>query len=242
MEVALVTGTSSGIGLAIAHRLVESGFNVYGYTRDKSKISYNHNRFHPIECDITDTQLLLETTKTLIQKTGSLKVLVNNAGIGIFGPHATMAPKRIEQMVKTNLIAPMILTRATLKYLEESQGYVINIASTAALNPGPFGSAYSATKAGLHQFGQSLFSEVRKRGLRVVTLYPDMTQTPFYDSADFKPGEEPDEYITPECIADAVAQALDQRPGTVITQIAIKPQRTRVIYKGTTRGLGNKRD
>ena len=94
-------------------------------------------------------------------------------------------------MVRTNLIAPMVLTRATLRHLEASRGYVVNIASTAALNPGPFGAAYGATKAGLHQFGQALFSEVRKSGVRVVTLYPDMTRTPFYDHADFEPGEDP---------------------------------------------------
>ena len=103
MEVALVTGTSSGIGLAIAQRLVESGFNVYGYTRDKSKISYNHNRFHPIECDITDTQLLLETTKTLIQKTGSLKVLVNNAGIARNTPAEQISDKEWLEVMDINI-------------------------------------------------------------------------------------------------------------------------------------------
>ncbi|MCY4544525.1 MAG: SDR family NAD(P)-dependent oxidoreductase [Gemmatimonadetes bacterium] len=232
MDVALVTGASSGIGLAIAARLVESDYDVYGYARDHGKTSFRHARFKPVECDVTDTRMLLERTGELLKETGGLKVLVNNAGVGFFGPHATMAPGRIERMVRTNLIAPMVLTRAALRHLEASRGYVVNIASTAALNPGPFGAAYGATKAGLHQFGQALFSEVRKSGVRVVTLYPDMTRTPFYDGADFEPGEEPGAHITPECVAGAVAQAVDQREGTVITQIVIRPQRTQVVRKG----------
>lgn len=232
MDVALVTGASSGIGLAIAARLAEMGYEVYGYARDHGKSTYRHARFKPVDCDVTDTPALLERTGELLEETGGLKVLVNNAGVGYFGPHAAMAPERIERMVRTNLVAPMVLTRAVLRHLEASKGYVVNIASTAALNPGPFGAAYGATKAGLHQFGQALFSEVRKSGVRVVTLYPDMTRTPFYDGADFEPGGEPDAHITPECVADAVAQAVDQREGTVITQIVIRPQRTQVVRKG----------
>ena len=235
MDVALVTGASSGIGLAIAARLVDMGYDVYGYARDYGKTAFRHARFKAVECDVTDTRVLLDRTDELLRTTGGLKILVNNAGVGFFGPHAAMAPDRIERMVRTNLIAPMVLTRATLRPLEESRGYVVNIASTAALNPGPFGAAYGATKAGLHQFGQSLFSEVRKSGVRVVTLYPDMTRTPFYDHADFDPGEAPGTHITPECVAGAVAQAVDQREGTVITQIVLRPQRTHVARKGPPR-------
>ena len=235
MDVALVTGASSGIGLAVARRLVELDYIVHGYARDHGKAAFRHHRYHPVDCDVADTRALLERTETLLKETGGLKILVNNAGVGFFGPHATMAPDRIERMVRTNLVAPMILTRATLRHLEKSRGFVVNVASTAALNPGPFGAAYGATKAGLHQFGQALFSEVRKSGVRVVTLYPDMTRTPFYVHADFEPGEAPDAHIAPECVADAVAQAVDQREGTVITQIVIKPQRTQVVHKGSPR-------
>ena len=231
MDVALVTGASSGIGRAIAVRLVELGYNVYGYARDHGRTAYRHARYKPVECDVSDTQALMECTEGLLEETGGLKVLVNNAGIGFFGPHATMAPERIERMVRTNLIAPMVLTRAALRHLEISRGYVVNIASTSALNAGPFGAAYGATKAGLHQFGQALFSEVRKSGVRVVTLYPDMTRTPFYDGADFEPGGETGAHITPDCVAGAVAQAVNQREGTVVTQIVIRPQRTQVVRK-----------
>jgi short-subunit dehydrogenase len=134
-------------------------------------------------------------------------------------------------MVRTNLLAPMALTQATLRALKASRGFVINIASTAALHPGRFGCAYAATKAGLSQFGLSLFDEVRKSGVRVVTIYPDMTRTGFYDRADFEPGDDPECHITPECVADAVAQAMRQPEGAVVTQMVIRPQRVQVNRK-----------
>ena len=134
-------------------------------------------------------------------------------------------------MVNTNLLAPMVLIQVTLRHLKKSEGFIINMASAAALEPGRFGGAYGATKAGLHQFGQSLFAEVRKSGVRVVTLYPDMTMTPFYDETDFAPHKDHTCHIAPECVADAVAQAINQREGTVITQIVLKPQRIGVERK-----------
>ena len=72
----------------------------------------------------------------------------------------------------------------------------------------------------------------------MVTVYPDMTQTPFYNELDFAPGEEHDTHITPKCVADAVIQAADQRDGTVITQIVIKPQRIKVLHKRPPKGSG----
>jgi short-subunit dehydrogenase len=184
-----------------------------------------------VGCDVTDTAVLVERAKAVLQEAGGLDVLVNNAGVGFFGPHETVSPDRLERMVRTNLLAPMVLTHAVLRHLKQSRGWIINIASTAALHPGRFGCAYAATKAGLHQFGLSLFDEVRKSGVRVVTIYPDMTRTSFYDRADFAPHDEPDCYITPACVAEAVAQALSQREGTVVTQLVIRPQRVQVDRK-----------
>lgn len=231
MDIALVTGASSGIGLKVVDRLIEMNYTVYGMARDFSKTDFSHAHFHPIICDVTDTALLVEKTKALLKEAGRLDVLINNAGVGFFGPHETIAPEKIERMVKTNLVAPMVLTQVALRHLKASQGFIINMASTAALEPGRFGGAYGATKAGLHQFGQSLFAEVRKSGVRVVTIYPDMTMTPFYDDIDFAPEDAPGCHITPDSVAEAVTQALNQAEGTVITQIVLKPQRVGIKKK-----------
>ncbi|MBT5873865.1 MAG: SDR family oxidoreductase [Candidatus Latescibacteria bacterium] len=228
MDVAIVSGASSGIGLSVSRKLVEMGYEVYGLARDFGRTSYEDDAFHKVVCDITESVQLEDKVSKLLREAGSLKVLVNNAGVGHFGPHETLSVTQLEQMVRTNLLGPMMLTRLSLRHLRESCGFVIDISSTGALQPGRLGCAYTATKAGLHQFGLSLFEEVRKSGIKVVTIYPDMTQTDFYKSAGFRPHDDPDCHLTPECVADAVQQALSQREGTVVTQIVLKPQRFQI--------------
>ncbi len=231
MAVAIVTGASSGIGLAISHRLVAMGFEVRGISRREEIPELVHRGFTPEPCDLTDLNALETTVERILRETDSLDLLVNCAGVGYFGPLETLRVHHLEAMVRTNLLAPIVMTRLTLRLLREARGTVINIASTAAVTPHRFGAAYGATKAGLLQFGEGLFQEVRKSGVRVVTLLPDMTRTPFYDHTDFEPDADPECHLTPECVADAVAQVLALRPGTVVTQMTIQPLRVGVRRK-----------
>ena len=231
MDVALVSGASSGIGLSVVRKLVDMEYIVYGLARDFTKTAFQHDRFIQTACDVTDSAGLEREVTAIMKQMGSLHVLVNNAGVGYFGPHETLSTGQLAQMVQTNLLAPLLLTRLTLRHLRESNGFVIDIASTAGLESGRFGCAYTATKAGLHQFGLSLFDEVRKSGIKVVTIYPDMAKTMFYDKSNFQPHDDSECYITPECVANAVQQALTTREGTVATQIVLRPQRIQIDRK-----------
>lgn len=231
MDIALVSGASSGIGLSVVRKLVDMEYIVYGLARDFTKTAFQHDRFIQTTCDVTDSAGLEREVTAIVKQTGNLHVLINNAGVGYFGPHETLSTGQLEQMVRTNLLAPLMLTRLALRHLRESHGFVIDIASTAALEPGRFGCAYTATKAGLHQFGLSLFDEVRKSGIKVVTIYPDMAKTMFYDNSNFQPHDNPECYITPECVADAVQQVLTMREGTVATQVVLRPQRVQIDRK-----------
>ena len=74
-------------------------------------------------------------------------------------------------------------------------------------------------------FSKGLFDEVRKTGVKVISILPDITKTPFYDELNFREGEEEESYILPECVADAVENILSQREGTVITEIILQPQK-----------------
>jgi short-subunit dehydrogenase len=231
MAVAIVTGASSGIGRAIAKRLLERGLTVYGMARRFDDDAPLHRRFTPILCDLRDTDALVDRTREALETEGRLSLLVNNAGVGYFGPHETLPTAHLKEMVQTNLLAPLVLTRETLRYLRADKGTIINIASTAAVTPHRLGGAYAATKAGLLQFARCLFEEVRKSGVKVVSLVPDMTKTAFHERAKFEPSRDAACHLTPECVAAAVGFVLDQRPGTVITEVVLKPERLKVSPK-----------
>jgi short-subunit dehydrogenase len=151
--------------------------------------------------------------------------------VGYFGPHEEINTRKLHDIIATNLEAPIILTHLLLRTLKESQGFIINISSITAKMISPIGAAYSASKAGLSHFSESLFEETRKKGVKVVTIHPDMTKTNFYNNANFKEGEVEESFITGQCVADAVKMILNQREGTVLTDITIRPQKHMITKK-----------
>jgi short-subunit dehydrogenase len=228
-QAAIVTGASSGIGLAISRMLCEKGYQVFGFGRNFAG-DFRHERFHPVVCDITDTEKACEQIKA-VKKQYPVQILVNNAGVGYYGLHEELDAKKIRTMVRTNLEAPMIFSNALLRTLKENQGWIINISSVTAEETNPHGCAYGATKAGLFSFSKSLFAEARKSGVKVVTIMPDMTATNLYRNADFREDDDPAAHLIPEEIADAVAFVLEQRDGAVITELTVRPQLHRIMRK-----------
>lgn len=236
-EAAIVTGASSGIGLAISKVLCGLGYEVFGIGRNFEGVfeplsveSDFQDSFHPIVCDLLDTEKLCDTVKKLAEQ-NHIKVLINNAGIAYYGLHEELNAKKIRQMVRTDLEAPMILTCQLLRDLKKNRGYVINISSVTAASSNPHGCAYGAVKAGLSSFSRSLFDEARKYGVKVATISPDMTRTNLYRNADFREGEEDGSYLLPEEVADAVKYILSQREGLVVSDITLKPQLHRIRRK-----------
>jgi short-subunit dehydrogenase len=230
MKAAIVTGASSGIGLQISRSLLKCGYKVYGFGRDFSKTGLMEEHFYPITCDLMNIPDLCEKVKDIASKE-ELSVLVNNAGVGYFGPHEELNPKKLQEMVVTNLEVPMLLSQLLLRNIKNNAGFIINISSVTANKSNTHGCAYGATKAGLSSFSHSLFDEVRKYGVKVVTIHPDMTKTDFYRNADFCEGDMKDTYITPEEVAKAIEFILQQRDGIVISDITIQPQKHQIQRK-----------
>lgn len=228
-KAAIVTGASSGIGLEISKTLCGQGYEVYGFGRNFEGTNRCAS-FHPMICDILDTKKLCESVRQ-IAKQNSVHILVNNAGVGYYGLHEELNPKKIQELVRTNLEAPMILTQQLLRDLKKNAGYIINISSVTANESNPHGCAYGATKAGLASFSRSLFEEARKYGIRVATIFPDMTQTNLYRNADFCQGDEAESYLLPQEVAQAVEFILNQRDGLVVSDITLKPQVHRIKRK-----------
>ena len=236
MKNCIVTGASSGIGRECALMLLKNRFRVFGISRDFSKCDIEHQGFIPCPCDLTDTKALRDVIAGIRKQTmQSLDLLLNCAGAGYFAPHEELKPGAICDMVALNLQAPILLTSLLLRDIKKSRGFIINIASITAQHIAPRGCAYGATKAGLLHFSRSLFEETRRAGVKVACLMPDLTRTPFFDNLDFGPDDNVQAFIEPQCIARAVEEIITQRPGTVITELVIRPQKLIIKKKAASK-------
>ena len=224
LKTAIVTGASSGIGLAISKMLAEEGYKVYGI-----------GRIFPEGCDFFEQRISLDLRDTdiLLKKISTIKkvdILVNAAGSAFYGLAEFNTPAQIQEMCRVDLEAPMILTSALLPRLKDSKGMVINIASVTSTRINTHGAAYGALKAGLRSFGRSLYEEVRKTGVRVVTVCPDLTAgTKLYRNADFKPSEEDGCFLLPEDTAECVRSVINMREGAAVTEVEVRPQFNRIV-------------
>lgn len=227
MATAIVTGSSSGIGKAIALMLLEEGYRVIGISRTKGEIE--HPSFHTIACDLRSASTLEGVKTELLDE--DLTLLVNAAGFGRFEPHEELSPAIITDMIALNLTAPILLSNICLRRLKENQGTIINITSIEATRHSKFSALYTATKAGLRAFGHTLFEEVRSSGVGVVTINPDMTDTPFFDDLRFGVGEGDDTKLFASDISETIRNLLAMREGLSVTELTIRPQRFAIAKK-----------
>ena len=220
MKTAVVTGASSGIGKAICERLLALKYEVIGISRSISHEHFNSSAFRAIQADLSNERETLKICESL--KKENPFILINAAGFGRFEPHEELSPTTITDMTFLNLTAPMLLTNATLKDLKKNSGYLININSIEAIRASKFAGVYSATKAGLKAFSDSLFEETRKSGLSITNINPDMTESGFYDDLRFETSSKEDEKLLATDIADAVEHILSMRKGAVISDYTIR--------------------
>ncbi|MEA3228258.1 MAG: SDR family NAD(P)-dependent oxidoreductase [Campylobacterota bacterium] len=220
MKIAVITGASSGIGKAIALRLLALNYKVIGISRTIDNTIITDKNFIPIQTDLSNTKGV-DFTRRELQKY-SISILINSAGMGRFAPHEEFNSKTITEMTFLNLTAPMLLTNLLLRNLKKNSGYLININSIEALRASKFSAVYSATKTGLRAFSDSLFEETRKSELSITNINPDMTQTNFYDKLHFETSKNDDEKLFAEDIADVVEHILQMRKGAVISDYTIR--------------------
>ena len=211
MKNAIVTGYSSGIGKAISIKLEDYGYNIIKLNSRLEDISS------------------LEKEIKLILKSSDIDLLVNCAGVGIFQPHEEISISKIKELIDINLTAPIILSNLLLRSLKKTTGSIINITSIEATQHSKFSALYTATKSGLRDFGLSLFEEVRKSGVRVTSINPDITQTNFFEDLQFEPSTKKDTYLLPDAIAKSVIDILSF--DGVITDITIRPQKFEIKRK-----------
>ena len=228
MATAIVSGTSSGIGEAIAQVLLKNGYRVIGLSRRRGEIL--HPSFEHIACDLSDSTVI-DVLQKKLSEIEDLEILVNAAGFGRFEPHEELSTKTITDMIALNLTTPILLTNMLLRLLKKSKGMIINITSIEATRHSKFSALYSATKAGLRAFGLTLFEETRNSGVKVITINPDMTETPFFDDFRFGVGIHEDTKLFTSDIAQTVQNLLDMREGICVTELTIRSQRFGITKK-----------
>ena len=225
-KVAVVTGSGRGIGRAIAIELGRLGAQVILAARSRNELEETARMIGKnasvVPTDVRkkdDLQRLFEQTTTAL---GPVDVLVNAAGLGIFGPVIDFTDEGFEILIQTNLRGIFFASRFVLpSMIERKQGHIINIASIA----GKVGSAnravYCASKFGVVGFTDSLAEEVRQHGVRVSVICPGSTDTRFSPSETS--GKSRERMLRPEDIAHAVGMIVRQEPNSFISEIIMRP-------------------
>jgi short-subunit dehydrogenase len=189
-KTALVTGASSGIGAAIAHQLAAAGVHLVLVARSQTaldSLAAELSTRHGVRCTVLTADLSLTGCGALLrsqvaERDLTIDILINNAGFGTYGAFETIQAETEQQEIAVNVAAVVGLTHAFLPgMLRRGQGAVLNVASTAAFQPGPYMAVYCASKAFVLSFSEALWAEYRQRGIHVAALCPGAVATGFID-------------------------------------------------------------
>lgn len=183
-RVALVTGASSGIGRAVAEKLAALGTRVALVARSVGRLEalareLGSARAAVFAVDVTDRPAIEALPARVVERFGRLDFLVNNAGVNHRGAVAERTAADLAEILETNLLAPVLLTRAALPHLAPG-GVVVNVASLAGKVPVAHEATYCASKAGLRAFGRALGLEQAHGGVRVRSVCPGPVDTGFF--------------------------------------------------------------
>ena len=177
MAVVLVTGGSSGIGLATVRRLAAAGDQVFCLSRDPARAALPPG-VTPVAADVTDPQAGQAAVCSVAEAAGRLDVLVNNAGTGSLAPLEEAADAEAHRIFEVNVHGPMRLASAALPIMRsQGSGQIINVTSENDTAPAPFGGWYSASKAALASLSAVLDAEVRGFGVAVTVVAPGLYGT-----------------------------------------------------------------
>lgn len=221
----IVTGASRGIGRGIATVLAREGFHLGLVARSQEKLEETAELVRKASgdayiaaCDLTDHIEVESTFEMLMDEMGGIDALVNNAGIVTRKSVHEISVAEWQSMVNTNLNGLFYATRAVLPRMRARQsGHIINVSSISGKVPLAGGSGYAATKFAVNGFSQSLREEVRDDGIKVTAIFPGSVDSGRAPSADWK--------LSPEDIGRACLDALRTPPGTLISEIEVRPLR-----------------
>ena len=220
MRSALVTGGSSGIGLAVARMLREEGYALTHAARNVERLEAAAEELEAttFAVDVRDESECARLVATHMEAHAGLDVLVNSAGVGIAGRIGDTSAKHFDLQQSVNLRGAFLVTREALPALRESQGYVVNLASIAGTIPTPGLATYGAAKAALIALTRSLVREERDAGVRATALCPAFVDTPMTTWTGLGSAE----MIQPEDCAEVVRSLLRLSPAARVPVVVIE--------------------
>lgn len=212
-KVAVVTGGSSGIGLATAEKLASEGAFVYMLARGKEKlyhavqslINKNYSVF-PAVCDVSCEESVKKTITSILERHGRIDILVNNAGVGYIADVENTTADQFDETIGTNLRGTFLMTKYTLPVMKKARdGYIINVSSGAGLNGIASMSIYCASKFGVRGFTEAVALEAKPFDVRVSVICPGTVNTNLHEKFGLTHSEEACALmIQPEDIAETI--------------------------------------
>ncbi len=230
-KIALVTGASKGIGRETALALAREGAHIAISARSEEllqevagEIRAAGSKALVFPGDMSDEKAIAEFVEATIAEFGRLDILINNAGVGIFGPIAELSTEDWDTMFNLNMRGVFLMTRTCLPHLRAAgESVVVNVASLAGKNAFVGGGGYAATKHALLGFSRCLMLEERQHGLRVLAICPGSVNTPF--NIDRSPADDPRRrrIIQPEDVAATIVHMIRMPQHTMISEIDMRP-------------------
>ena len=217
---ALVTGGSSGIGLAIARMLREEGYGLTLASRTAEKVEAAAAELgaEAVVADVAQPEDCARAVAEHVARHGGLDVLVNSAGVGIAGRTEDAQLKHIDRQLSINLRGLILVTQAAIPHLRKTRGWIVNLASIAGTEAVPVLPVYAATKAAVISLTRSLSADLEDDGVRSVAICPGFVDTPM---AEFS-GLPAEQMIQPEDCAEVVRMCLRLSPHALIPQVVIQ--------------------
>jgi NAD(P)-dependent dehydrogenase (short-subunit alcohol dehydrogenase family) len=229
-KVAIVTGGTKGIGRAIAESLLKEGARVFVCARDKEELKRTLEQLSalgPVDgfgCDVRDDAQVDVMFKECVRVFGGVDLLINNAGVGIFGKTVEeMTADEFRAVLETNLFGVFFCCHQAIPLMRQrGGGYIFNISSLAGTNAHPKMAAYNASKFGLNGFSEALMQEARHDNIKVSYIMPGSVNTHFGGD---EPREENNWQLQPDDVAQVVVDLLRFDERALPSRVEIRPSK-----------------